>query len=80
MLADWVINTLETLAAKSPFGNGRIDLGFAFDGFFLPKEMVVPLLDKVKALGIKVITVHSGRNAIQGTSPRNTNVPANMTH
>jgi hypothetical protein len=61
-----VISTLESLAAESPFGDGRISLGFAFDAFFLPKELIVPLFDKVKALGIKVITTHYGRNVIQG--------------
>jgi hypothetical protein len=53
MLADWVMSTLDDLAAKAPFGDGRVQLGLAFDGFFLPKEMVVSLFDKVKALGIK---------------------------
>ena len=32
--------TLETLAAESPWGNGRVTLGFAFDGFaYLPREV-----------------------------------------
>jgi len=66
LLADWVFSNLDSLAAKAPFGDGRVQLGFAFDGFFLPKEAVVSLFDKVKALGIKLITLHYGRNAIQG--------------
>jgi hypothetical protein len=67
MLPDWVMSTLESLAAKAPFGNGRVSLGFAFDGFFLPKEAIVPLFEKVKSLGIKTWTTHYGRNAFQGT-------------
>jgi hypothetical protein len=35
------MSTFESLAAKAPLGNGRVQLGFAFDGFFLPKEIVV---------------------------------------
>ena len=60
------MSALESLAAKAPFGTGRVSLGFAFDGFFMPKEVIVPLFEKVKALGIKTWTTHSGRNAIQG--------------
>lgn len=69
MLPDWVMSTLESLAAKAPFGDGRVTLGFAFDGFFLPKEVIVSLFKKVKALGIKTWTTHYGQNAIQGMLP-----------
>jgi hypothetical protein len=68
MLADWVTNDLESLASKAPFGDGLVQLGLAFDGFFLPKEVVVALFQKVKALGIKLITSHYGRGVITGTS------------
>jgi hypothetical protein len=53
-------------AATAPFGDGRVQLGFAFDGYFLPKEVVVDLINKVKSLGIKTITSHSGVNAVWG--------------
>lgn len=66
LLAGWVMSELESLALKAPFADGRVQLGFAFDGFFLPKEMVVPLFEKVKSIGIKIITVHSGRGAVLG--------------
>ena len=61
------MSTLEQLAANGPFANGRVQLGFAFDGLFLPKEVVVPLFKKVKSLGIKVITTHYCRNAVSCT-------------
>jgi hypothetical protein len=64
LLPDWVMSTLEQLAADGPFSEGRVQLGFAFDGFFLPKQVIVPLFEKVKSLGIKVITTHYCRNAI----------------
>jgi hypothetical protein len=68
LLAGWVMSSLERLAAASPFGDGRIELGFAFDGFFLPKETVISLFQKVKALGIKVITTHVVRGVVFGPS------------
>lgn len=77
MLADWVMKTLESLASKAPFGDGRVQLGFAFDGYFLPKEMVIALFDKVKALGIKVITTHYTRNVVTGIIIPLTNISTN---
>ena len=65
LLPEWVMAHLDALASKAPFGDGRVSLGFAFDGFFLPKEVVIPLFDKVKSLGIKVITTHYGRSVLQ---------------
>ena len=60
--APWVTETLENLAAAAPFGDGRVHLGFAFDGYFLPKEFVIDIITKVKNLGIKTITSHAGVN------------------
>ncbi|KAJ7689797.1 hypothetical protein B0H17DRAFT_936852 [Mycena rosella] len=67
-MPDWVQAQLVDLAAKQPFGDGRIRLGFAFDGFFLPKDMIVGLYEQVRGLGIKLITSHYCRNAIMGTN------------
>ncbi|TAQ83203.1 hypothetical protein B7494_g8474 [Chlorociboria aeruginascens] len=67
LLADWVIKTLEELASQAPFNNGVVTLGFGFDGLFLPKEIVVNLYNKVKSLGIKVITSHYVRGALMGS-------------
>jgi hypothetical protein len=68
LLPDWVMNTLVELANNAPFGDGRVSLGFAFDGLFLPKEIVVDLFNKVKSLGIKLITTHYAPNAVFGMS------------
>lgn len=68
ILPDWVMNTLVELAKNAPFGDGRVSLGFAFDGLFLPKEIVVDLFNKVKSLGIKLITIHYAPNAVFGMS------------
>ena len=68
LLEDWVMSTFETLAAEAPFGDGRVQLGFAFDGFFLPKEYVLGVYEKVKALGIKLTSTHASRGAVFGRS------------
>ena len=62
MLPGWVMSTFEELASKAPFGNERVQLGFAFDGLWLPKEILVPLFAKVKEAGVKTITTHYVRS------------------
>ncbi|KUJ08673.1 Metallo-dependent hydrolase [Mollisia scopiformis] len=65
MLPDWVMTTMKELASKAPFGDGRITLGLAFDALWMPKEVVVNLFTKAKDMGIKLITTHYVRSAIQ---------------
>ena len=55
---DWVMQTFHELADKGPFGEGRVTLGFAFDLFFLPPEMIKGLFAEVKERGVKTITCH----------------------
>ncbi|KAJ7167377.1 hypothetical protein C8R43DRAFT_1161030 [Mycena crocata] len=66
LMPDWVQSQLAELAAKQPFGNGRVQLGFAFDGYFLPKDMIVALFEQIRGLGVKLITSHYVRNAVMG--------------
>jgi hypothetical protein len=62
-LPPWVLSTLEELVVHKSLVDSRIQLGFAFDGAWLPKEVIVNLFNKVKSLGIKVITAHYVHNA-----------------
>jgi cytosine/adenosine deaminase-related metal-dependent hydrolase len=55
---DWVMQTFNELADQGSFGDGRVTLGFAFDLFFLPGEMVKDLFAQVKGKGVKTITCH----------------------
>jgi cytosine/adenosine deaminase-related metal-dependent hydrolase len=55
---DWVMQTFEELADMGPFGEGRVRLGFAFDLFFLPPEMIKGLFARVKNKEVKTITCH----------------------
>jgi hypothetical protein len=57
-LEEWVMQTFEELADNGPFGSGRVTLGFAFDLFFLPAEVVKGLFAQVKRKGVKTITCH----------------------
>lgn len=54
----WGLDALEDLTRDVPFGNGRVTLAVAFDGWHLPAEVVVPMFERVKAMGIKQITIH----------------------
>jgi len=62
LLDDWVLNHLNDLGATAPFGDGRIQLGLAFDGFMLPKDQVISLYEQARKLGVKVITTHYVRS------------------
>ncbi|KLJ07998.1 hypothetical protein EMPG_16540 [Blastomyces silverae] len=55
---DWVFETFDKLAQAAPLGDGRVELGFALDLFFLPKEMIVDMFERVTKAGVKTITAH----------------------
>ncbi len=58
LMPAWVMDQLEELGHQAPFGDGRVELGFAFDLFFLPKEMVVGIFEQARKIGVKLITSH----------------------
>jgi hypothetical protein len=66
LLPPWLWEQLETLSQQQPFGSGRVRLGFAFDLFFIPKEMVLNLYNLVRKSGIKLITNHYVKGPILG--------------
>ena len=39
-------------------------MGFGFDFYFLPKEVIVGIFSKVRSLGIKTITSHYVRSLL----------------
>lgn len=69
MLPDWFADLLRDMAGKQPFGEGRVQLGFGFDSFDLPKETVVQMYNRVRQMGIKVITSHHIHGPIGMSSP-----------
>ncbi|KAJ5197862.1 uncharacterized protein N7498_006979 [Penicillium cinerascens] len=68
LLDDWVIDHLKRLGADAPFGDGRVRLGFAFDGFMLPKEQVVSIYEAARKAGVKVVTSHYVRGYFNDVS------------
>ncbi|KAF9267252.1 Metallo-dependent hydrolase [Marasmius fiardii PR-910] len=59
LLEPWVISSFSSLAAKAPFGpNGRVQLGVAYDGWFVPQEVATPFFDLAVKAGVKVLTTH----------------------
>ncbi|KAF4962234.1 hypothetical protein FSARC_9686 [Fusarium sarcochroum] len=62
ILPNWLFEQLDTLCKASPFSDGLVTMGFAFDLFFLPKEVVVDIYNKVRALDVKTITTHYVRS------------------
>ncbi|KAK7038322.1 Metallo-dependent hydrolase [Favolaschia claudopus] len=64
--AEWAASQLEDLAARQPFGDGRVRLGVAFDAFYLPKEFVVSLYERARGMGIKLFTTHYVQHALFG--------------
>ncbi|CAH0020686.1 unnamed protein product [Clonostachys rhizophaga] len=67
MLPPWVMENFDKLATQNPFGpNGRVRLGFAFDGLWLPKEYLQPLFARVREAGAQLITAHAAYGASFG--------------
>ncbi|OQD82018.1 hypothetical protein PENANT_c024G01297 [Penicillium antarcticum] len=69
LLDDWVMDHMKHLGATAPFGDERVQLGLAFDGFMLPKDQVVSLYAEARKLGVKIITTHyvTGDNSLVDT-------------
>jgi cytosine/adenosine deaminase-related metal-dependent hydrolase len=66
-LGDHVLPKFDELAGSAPWADGRVTLGFAFDGFrFLPKETLGTLMDKLQENKVQLITYHYSRVADQG--------------
>ncbi|KAH8428343.1 uncharacterized protein LDX57_006044 [Aspergillus melleus] len=78
LLPPWVMETFERLAGLNPLGpNGRVSLGFAFDGFFLPGPMLRSLYSKVREAGVRLITSHSAYG-VQFGAPAQTSAAATL--
>lgn len=55
------------LAKAQPYGNGRVQIGFGFDFWFLPKEAIVGIFNGLRHAGIKLFTSHYAKNPTFGT-------------
>ncbi|EXJ89452.1 hypothetical protein A1O3_02519 [Capronia epimyces CBS 606.96] len=66
LLPPWLLTQLESLAKQSPFGDGRVHIGLAFDWFLMPKQAVVDLFEKARRWGVKLITAHYTKGPYSG--------------
>ncbi|KAF5002753.1 hypothetical protein FGRMN_150 [Fusarium graminum] len=56
---DWLLSQMVTFATQAPFGSdGRVQLGFFFDAYFLPEDVISKTLNQVKDIGVKMVTSH----------------------
>lgn len=56
------------LAKSQPYGNGRVQIGFGFDYWFLPKEAVTGIFAGLRSAGVKLFTSHYAKNPALGQS------------
>jgi cytosine/adenosine deaminase-related metal-dependent hydrolase len=61
-LEGWVMQTFSELAQQGPWADGRVTLGFAFDLYVLPPEMIKQLFAQVKNAGVRTITSKQPQN------------------
>jgi cytosine/adenosine deaminase-related metal-dependent hydrolase len=54
------------LSQEQPFGDGRVQLGLAWDSWYLPKEVVSKIFEQARGWGIKLITTHHNRSPTLG--------------
>ncbi|KAJ5394684.1 hypothetical protein N7509_006471 [Penicillium cosmopolitanum] len=66
-LPNWLMETFEQLATSQPLNDPgcRVRLGFGFDFYHLPKDVVLGVFQKVKSLGTKIITSHFIQNFVK---------------
>jgi cytosine/adenosine deaminase-related metal-dependent hydrolase len=66
MVMGYIENLLGSGKGKEGF-EGRVYLGFGFDFFFLPKEYVLSIFQRMRSAGVKLITTHVAKNLVFGT-------------
>ncbi|KAG8672982.1 hypothetical protein FPOAC2_06404 [Fusarium poae] len=55
----WLLPQIDALAAQAPFADDqRVQLGFFFDSYFLPENVISKTLNHVKQAGVKLIASH----------------------
>jgi cytosine/adenosine deaminase-related metal-dependent hydrolase len=67
MLAPWVMDELQELGGKAPFGNSRVTIGLAFDLWFLPEQVIKELFKRAREAGVDLATTHAVSNPQMGS-------------
>ncbi|KAI1627411.1 hypothetical protein EDD37DRAFT_622239 [Exophiala viscosa] len=76
LLPQWAMSQLRDWVGKYNHNNGgsqssdkvapTVEVGMGFDLWFLPKDVVLPMLTELGEKGLRVLTTHVGCNAFQG--------------
>ncbi|KIX01558.1 uncharacterized protein Z518_09284 [Rhinocladiella mackenziei CBS 650.93] len=65
-LEDWVEKYNRPASTSAPEAPGIVEVGMGFDLWFLPKEMVLDMFERLRKKGLRVLTTHTGRNVLMG--------------
>ncbi|KAJ4291604.1 hypothetical protein N0V90_009499 [Kalmusia sp. IMI 367209] len=58
IMPEWVFGQIETWLKEQVFTGSRVHIGFGFDFYFLPKEVLQRIFSRVRKAGVKLITSH----------------------
>ncbi|RMZ89034.1 hypothetical protein DV736_g3749, partial [Chaetothyriales sp. CBS 134916] len=65
---EWNYEFVEEKCKQHPI-DGRVFIGFGFDGWYMPKEYVQTVFERTRKAGIKVMTNHIGHNKVYYFDP-----------
>ncbi|OAL37484.1 hypothetical protein AYO20_03333 [Fonsecaea nubica] len=66
LLPEWALKQIADLAQTHNQPGAMVEIGMGFDFWFLPQEMVLGMLAKLRQSGLRVLTSHAGCNAFMG--------------
>ncbi|EXJ93224.1 hypothetical protein A1O3_01781 [Capronia epimyces CBS 606.96] len=75
LLPEWALTQLCDWAEKYNYPTSEsqatttVEIGMGFDFWFLPREMVLGMFERLRQKGVRIVTTHVGRNAFQGLQP-----------
>ena len=69
LLPDWALEQLGEFATKHNNSTSLVEVGMGFDFWFLPKDTVLGMFEKLRQKGLRLVTAHCGRNAFMGELP-----------
>ncbi|CAI7630923.1 unnamed protein product [Penicillium viridicatum] len=72
LMADWAFAQIEQLASKynTLEPSHRIEIGYGFDWWFLPKEVSLNIFKRLRKSGVRLVTSHVGKTGFQGSSSK----------
>ncbi|KAI8650278.1 hypothetical protein NCS57_01361000 [Fusarium keratoplasticum] len=68
LMAEWAFSQIEQLASKynNSESTDRIEIGYGFDWWFLPKEVCGTIFRRLRKSGVRLVTSHVGKSGFQG--------------